>query len=137
MHVLCLEITSDPIHLAPVRRAVEAFCASCGFDEKAIADTGLCVNEALANITRHAYQGAPDKPVRLDAKFEDDELQITLRDWGNGKDPSKVLPKRDPHTPGGIGLICLRALMDDIKFTRQPDGMLLTMKRKLKGKSWT
>ena len=129
MHRLSLEITSDPVHLAPVRRKVEAFCTAAGFDEKAVGEVGLCVNEALANITRHAYQGAIDRPIKIEAQYEGDLLEITIRDWGNGQDPSNVPPKRDPLVPGGLGMVCLRTLMDEMTFTRQPDGMLLKMKK--------
>ncbi|HET6247128.1 MAG TPA: ATP-binding protein [Tepidisphaeraceae bacterium] len=130
MHRLRLEITSDPIHLAPVRRQVEAFATSAGFDETAVCDIGLCLNEAMANVTRHAYGGATDKPILIEAGFENKTLEIKMRDWGNGRDPSSVPPKKDPLTPGGLGMVCLRSLMDEMVFTKQPDGMLLTMRRR-------
>jgi serine/threonine-protein kinase RsbW len=130
MRSLSLQIMSDPANLAPVRHKVEAFCASCGFDDKVIGDIGLCVNEAMANIIRHAYAGATDRPVKVDAEFEKDTLQIRIRDWGDGTDPTHVPVKHDPLTPGGLGMVCLRALMDEMEFERQPDGMLLTIKRR-------
>jgi anti-sigma regulatory factor (Ser/Thr protein kinase) len=128
---LRLRITSDPANLAPVRRQIEGFCAECGFDEEARGQIGLCVNEALANITRHAYQQATDGPIQLDADFADRAVRIQIRDWGTGKAPPARPRPRDPLQPGGVGLVCLRELMDDIRFSPQPDGMLLTMERKL------
>jgi anti-sigma regulatory factor (Ser/Thr protein kinase) len=133
MQRLRLEITSDPIHLAPVRRAVEAFSTAAGFDETAVGEIGLCVNEALANVTRHAYAGATDRPILIEGQFENGQIEIKIRDWGNGRDPSVVPPKEDPLIPGGLGLVCLRQLMDEITFAAQKDGMLLTMKRRLEG----
>ncbi|MDB5331369.1 MAG: serine phosphatase [Phycisphaerales bacterium] len=130
MRHLRLQTTSDPALLAPVRRALEGFCASAGFDDRGVGEIGLCLNEAMANITRHAYAGAIDRPVVLEAQFIDDELLLTLRDWGNGRDPSLNFKPADPLTPGGLGLVCLRKLMDDVTFVPQPDGMLLVMKRK-------
>jgi anti-sigma regulatory factor (Ser/Thr protein kinase) len=130
MHQLCLEITSDPARLAPTRRAIEAFCTRCGFDEKAVGEVGLVVNEALANVIRHAYGGATDRPIRIDADFEKDMLRIIIRDWGNGRDPSALPHVHDPLTPGGLGLVCLRSLMDEAMFQPQPDGMQLTLKRR-------
>jgi anti-sigma regulatory factor (Ser/Thr protein kinase) len=130
MHLLNLDTTSDPARLKPIRHAVEAFCLSCGFDDKSTGEIGLAVNEALANVTRHAYSGAKDRPVRVHASYNENVLEISLRDWGNGRDPSHCPPKTDPLIPGGLGLVCLRELMDEIHFAAQPDGMLLTMKRK-------
>jgi anti-sigma regulatory factor (Ser/Thr protein kinase) len=135
---LVLNVTSDPANLAPVRKSCEAFCESHGLDEAAVHDVGLCVNEAMANVTRHAYGGATDKPMVVTADAIGDGpagaggVKITLRDWGVGVNPM-MLPRkpRDPLQPGGLGLICLRELLDEVTFDKQPDGMLLTMiKRK-------
>jgi anti-sigma regulatory factor (Ser/Thr protein kinase) len=134
MRQLNLQTTSDPEQLRPIRHAVEAFCAGCGFDDETTGEIGLAVNEAMANITRHAYNGAEDKPIRLQASYDKDVLEIALRDWGNGRDPSHCPPKTDLLTPGGLGMVCLRELLDEIRFVPQPDGMLLTMKRKADSK---
>ena len=139
---LRLEVPADPAALAEVRRAVEAYAAQAGFDPKAVGDVGLCVNEAMANVIRHAYRGAGARPILITADYlppaggraggpadcEPARLRVTIRDWGSGLNPSS-LPARehDPCTPGGLGLICLRQLMDSVEFTPQPDGMLLTM----------
>ncbi|HTL28456.1 MAG TPA: ATP-binding protein [Tepidisphaeraceae bacterium] len=129
-----LNITSDPANLGPVRHAIESLCTACGFDETSSGEVGLCVNEALANITRHAYNGATDRPIKIIAHCPEDELRITIRDWGDGESPDLLPPDapHDPMKPGGIGLVCLRQLMDQTIFTPQEDGMLLTMTRKRK-----
>lgn len=126
-----LQINSDPVHLARVRHELESFCQSCGFDDLARGEIVLCVNEALTNVTRHAYRGAVDRPIELTATFQDQLLRIQVRDWGTGKKPSDCPPKHDPLCPGGVGMVCLRELLDKIAFTPQPDGMILTMERKL------
>jgi len=128
-----LNVDSHPANLAAVRKTIERFAADHGFDDRSVAEIGLVVNEAMANIIRHAYAGRTDRPVQLKAEADERQLVITLRDWGNGVDPSK-LPKRDrdPSTPGGVGLICLRTWMDGVTYTPQPDGMLMTMVRRKK-----
>src|SRR5947207_15201073 len=102
---LRLKITSDPATLASTRRAIEMFSAQCGFDETSRGEIGLVVNEALANVIRHAYQGATDKPIELSAEKTDDGLRIDLRDWGVGVNPLDLpAKKRDPLKPGGVAL---------------------------------
>jgi len=126
-----MNITSDPANVAEIRRAVEEFAISFGFDQAAGDEIGLVINEALANIIRHAYHGATDRPIRVTAGTNDGELSLTLRDWGDGVNPiSLPLKPRDPTQPGGLGLICLLRLMDRVVFSPQPDGMVLTMTRK-------
>src|SRR3954467_10381545 len=101
---LRLKITSDPASLASTRRAVEMFSAQCGFDETSRGEIGLVVNEALANVIRHAYQGATDKPIELSAETTDQGIKIQLRDWGVGVNPlDRPAKKRDPLKPGGVG----------------------------------
>ena len=134
-----MNITSHPANLADVRKAVENFAASHHFDEKAVAEIGLCVNEAIANIIRHAYKWRDDRPVVVTAAMDGRDgatIVITLRDWGLGVDPS-TLPCReyDPLEPGGVGLICLKQWMDRVTYAAQPDGgMLTTLARRRDGR---
>jgi serine/threonine-protein kinase RsbW len=126
-----IKIQSHPGQLADTRRAVEAYAQNNGFDNVACGEIGLVINEALANVMRHAYRGAADRPIIVRAEVANNALRISIRDWGNGVNPQELPPKNhDPLTPGGIGMICLRQLMDEVVFTRQPDGMLLSMTRR-------
>jgi anti-sigma regulatory factor (Ser/Thr protein kinase) len=128
---LHIRTTSDAAELAPVRKQIEAFCTSAGFDERSTQEIGLCVNEAMANIIRHAYRDRAGEPIELTATFMQNMLHLSLRDWGTGLQPGP-LPrhKNDPMNPGGLGLICLGRLMDKVTFTPQNPGMLLEMFRK-------
>lgn len=139
-HLGCL-FASHPSHLSTVRRSIEHFCRTqTTLDEPARDEVGLVVNEALANVIRHAYDGATDRPVevsadRVDAAAGGTGLRLALRDWGNGNDPAAKPPKpHDPLTPGGLGLICLYQLMDEVRFEPQSaGGMLLVMTRTTPG----
>ena len=133
-------LASDPVQIAPARQAVEAFARQVGLGEKAVADVGLCLNEALANVIRHAYASVADKPIVIRAEYKDGtgdeggggELVVSIRDWGNGRNPDEQQPRPyDPLEPGGLGLICLRSLMDRVSYEPQPDGgMRLVMGKK-------
>ena len=131
---IALRVSSDPAQIAAVRKSIESFAQQLGFDERAVAEIGLCVNEAIANIIRHAYAGQTNRPIDVSAWAQGQQLSITLRDWGSGVDPS-TLPCRpyDPLEPGGVGLICLHQWMDQVAYTPQPDGMLTLLVRKKTG----
>jgi serine/threonine-protein kinase RsbW len=124
-------LTSDPAQIAPARHAIEAFAQQNGFDEVAAGEIGLCINEALANIIRHAYRGKSGQPIQFSASVHNGSIELTLRDWGNGKMPDLTWEKRDEDllTPGGLGLRCLKRMMDQVEFVPQPDGMMLKMAR--------
>jgi anti-sigma regulatory factor (Ser/Thr protein kinase) len=127
-----LHVTSDPANLAPVRHACEKYCVEHGLSFAAANDVGLCVNEAMANVTRHAYGGAVDRPIEIACEElppnEGAGVRVSVRDWGTGVNPA-ALPGREPNpeTPGGLGLVCLRRLMDQATYVPQADGMMLVM----------
>jgi serine/threonine-protein kinase RsbW len=130
---LRMRVESDPANLSKVRLAVEAYAAAAGFGAEAVAELGLVVNEAMANVIRHAYQGRPGQPIEVEAEPTGDggpaDLRVRLRDWGIGVDP-RTTAKRGyiPGEPGGLGLVCLKQMMDDVQYAPQPGGgMLLTM----------
>jgi serine/threonine-protein kinase RsbW len=127
-----VKVTSDPANLAAVRKSIEALAGGAGFDDRDVGEIGLCVNEAMANIIRHAYAGKTDRPIQLNALVTRDGMTIELRDWGNGIDPSR-LPHRpyNPLEPGGVGLICLNQWMDAVTYAPKSDGMLTTLKKRL------
>lgn len=130
---LTIRTTSDTAEIAPVRRQIESFAASHQFDETSVAEIGLCLNEAIANIIRHAYRGQPGKPIEVTASMVGDEFELSIRDWGDGIKPGPLPEhKVDPMNPGGLGLICLGRLMDRVTFTSQKPGMLLELNKSRK-----
>src|SRR5688572_15137417 len=99
-----LRIVSDPATLRDVRREVEAFAAACGCDPQCGNDVGLCVNEALANVMRHAYHGAADQPIVIEVEDIGAKIEVRIRDWGEAFDPAALKRREyDPLEPGGLG----------------------------------
>ena len=132
-HKLTINLNTDPTLLGSARSAIEKLAATHKFDPRCCEEVGLVVNEALANVIRHAYGVGTDGPIQIDVAVFDGELTIKLRDWGKGVNPDQLPPSPasiDPLKPGGLGLMCMRQMMDSVVFEPQPDGMLLTMKRK-------
>src|SRR5438105_15701680 len=106
---LMLSVPSDTVHISSTRHAIEDFAARAGFDATAVGDIGLLVNEAIANVIRHAYHGKPGQPIQIRAELDGATMRVTIRDWGNGVDPSTLPPRTyEPEAPGGLGLIWLR-----------------------------
>jgi anti-sigma regulatory factor (Ser/Thr protein kinase) len=135
-----LKFASDPSTLRPVRLELEQFAQEMGVGNELVDRMGLVLNEALANVMRHGYGGARDKPIVVTFECRGEaagkELEIRIRDWARPFDPAKLPadpPKPDPDTikPGGLGLLCMRKMMDKVVFTPLQDGMLLTMVKRI------
>jgi anti-sigma regulatory factor (Ser/Thr protein kinase) len=126
------DITSDPARLREVRLELEHFAQGIGMSVEASHAVGLVLNEALANVIRHGYDGAVDKPIRVTAEKGDAELKVVIRDWAKPFDPATIKARReDELKPGGLGMICIRKLMDGFRYERLSDGMQLTMSKKI------
>lgn len=132
MNRIDLKILSDPANLRDVRKQVESFAQSIGMTVQTSEDIGLTLNEALANVIRHGYGGAIDRPIEVSAEARHGEFRMSIRDWAKPFDPSKVTPRCSGELkPGGLGLLCIHKLMDNVKYERLPDGMLLTMVKRI------
>ena len=126
------KITSNPANLRPVRTELEEFAHSAGMSLESTHALGLVLNEALANVIRHGYEGATDKLILVTAESVDSRFELSIRDWAKPFDPALVKHKIEGElSPGGLGLVCMKKLMDDVRFERLPDGMLLKMSKKI------
>jgi anti-sigma regulatory factor (Ser/Thr protein kinase) len=139
-HRVELNLLSHPGLLRKARIALEEYGREMGLNGTQSDRIGLALNEALANVMCHGYGGATDKPINVtfDRRGQGAglELVVTIRDWAPPFDPATLPwnpPPPDPETikPGGLGLLCMKKLMDEVVFTPQPDGMLLTMVKKV------
>jgi serine/threonine-protein kinase RsbW len=86
----------------------------------------VAMNEATTNLVEHAYRGAPGS-VEIEVGYEGDALVVCVRDWSPPFDPAQV-PDRDVTVPledrplGGLGIMMMRRLMDDLIYRRGPNG---------------
>ncbi len=60
--------------------------------EGAMFDLELAVEEASANIVRHAYRLGQAGDILLRVESTDEVVRITLTDWGLPFDPESVTP---------------------------------------------
>ena len=82
-----MTIASSPAHLPVVRAAVAEAARLVGFDETCASAIVLAVDEALANVIKHAYEGRADESIdiAITALVEEGTqtgLQIVVADSG-------------------------------------------------------
>ena len=80
---LKLVIPSDPRYLPVVRGAIAPLAAAIGWDESDCRAITLALDEALANIIRHAYHNCLEGSIELECRESADGLEslcsITVR----------------------------------------------------------
>lgn len=126
--LLKMELRSSPGSLCVVRAAAAQLTAGLGFPEPECRAVVLALDEALANVIRHAYAGRPDRPIevtfrRIRAPWRAASrpaLEIVLVDRGRKIDRAKLRGRAlEDVRPGGLGLHFIRENMDAVEFRRR------------------
>ena len=123
--------------LDAIRDFVAAAARLAGLDEREIYNVQLAADEAASNIVEHAYHGVSDGEIEIATEVVDAGLQIVIRDHGKPFDPEAIEePDLDAaledRVIGGLGLLFMRKLMDELQFSYAPEtGNTLTMLKRL------
>jgi anti-sigma regulatory factor (Ser/Thr protein kinase) len=79
----------------------------------------LAVDEAMANIIRHAYHGDFDQAIEVNCRAWNDRLEFTLLDQCEPPDPARLAAHPlDDMALGGRGIHIMRTIMDDVCYER-------------------
>ena len=134
--MLRLQLESNPEALCLVRATLERATELAHFEEADSRAIVRSVDEALANVIRHAYQGQTGLPIEVTCRrlwSETDPpaprgLEIVLMDSGVAVDPNKLQGRSlDEVRPGGLGLHFIKESMDVVEFSREHDKNRLRM----------
>lgn len=123
-----------PQELGGMRHKLAAALARAGVENLLRQSLVLAVDEACANIIRHAYGGPCEARIELRLTQEGPELRFEVRDYAPCVDPDKVKPRDlDECRPGGLGINFIDTLMDSWSLQPLPEGggNLLMMKKRL------
>jgi anti-sigma regulatory factor (Ser/Thr protein kinase) len=116
-------LPSDPRYLPVVRGAITPLAAAIGWDECECLAITLAVDEALANVIRHAYHSRPDGLIELECRQSADGLEITLLDNGEAPDMSNICARElGCDQPGGLGTHIIRRVMDSVSYETSDKG---------------
>ena len=90
-----LNIASNPESLPEVRTAAEQMARQEGFGDADAHRLVLAIDEALANVIKHGYEGRPDQPITITlekAKSAEGRvgIAVTVRDQGRQVDPKTI-----------------------------------------------
>jgi anti-sigma regulatory factor (Ser/Thr protein kinase) len=114
---------SDARYLPVVRGAIGPLAAAIGWDESECRAIALALDEALANVIRHAYHNRSDGLIELECREVPGGLEITLWDKGDSPDTSKICAREiGCAEPGGLGTHIIKKVMDTVTYEVSPRG---------------
>ena len=129
---LRLDIPSHPRFLSVVRAVVGELGVIYGLPNEECMEVILAVDEALANIIRHAYRNRHDQEIEFECFFNEEQMEFTLLDHGDPPDPAKICAKSmDEFALSGRGTHLIKAIMDEVSYSEVATGNQLKLVKRL------
>ena len=117
-----------PSHIEAVADAAVAvtdFIRNCGVSEELSFGIEMAVRESVTNAMVHGNQEDESKSVEVVFNCHDNELEIEVRDQGEGFDPANVPDPTNAENllkTSGRGIFLMRTFMDEIEWRNRPEG---------------
>ncbi len=132
--LLRMEFAARAESLAEVRAAVHRALLTLTLDARDVARIVLAIDEACANVIRHAYRDCNDSRIELRIERRRERLRFRLRDHAPAVDPGCLKPRDlSECRPGGLGINIIDETMDHWRQRplKRHCGNVLTMLRRL------
>jgi len=129
-----LSIESQVSNIDLVKAVLDETIAGLELSEDDSQWLELAVREAVANAIIHGNGEDKSKRVSVAVRCESDELVIEVSDQGVGFDPDKLpdpCKTENLLRPNGRGIFYMKKCMDSIDYDFQPEGTVVTMRKKL------
>jgi len=106
-------ISSEPRLLHILRGVVRCRALEVGFAASDAEYMAMAIDEAAANVIRHAYSNRSDARLALEIQSFPDRIEFTLEDRGRKVRVRDIRPRAlDDIRPGGLGTYFIRCFMD-------------------------
>lgn len=92
----------------------------------------LAMEEALVNAIQHGNHRDARKSVRVSCRVSPDRVRIEIADEGPGFNPGSLPDPTCPErlqTPGGRGVMLMRAFMSRVEFNEKGNRVVLEKQR--------
>lgn len=96
-----------------------------GFGEEEAHWISLSVRESVINAIKHGNKLDSNKAVDVTFLISEESITISVRDYGEGFDPTHIPDPLDPTNllnPSGRGIFYMRTFMDEVDFSSHPQG---------------
>ncbi len=129
-----LRIPARADQLRRARAVVREAARVAGCSPESIDLIVLAVDEACANVIRHAYGPEGGGDIVLEVFRTPEDLCVRLTDFADPIDKSSIKPRDvDEVRPGGLGVHLIREIMDSFEFLEPigTAGNVLEMRKRL------
>ena len=128
--IIEIKIPAEPKYLKLIRKFVSNICEMVNFPSKQCNRITLAIDEACANIIRHAYGGTTTQPIILQTQIFTDRIRFILRDFGKKADIESIKSRQlDDVRPGGLGVHLIKSVMDTFELKHLQAGNELILEK--------
>ena len=125
---------NNETELARVAEFMEGVCEALGLDMHVAMKLQLAIEEMVSNVIFYAYPAGITADISLTAESDGKELTIVLSDTGIPFDPTAKDDADTDTNPmdreqGGMGILIVRNIMNEVVYRRIGDINQLTMKK--------
>ena len=134
-----IKVTSEISSIGVLRECATEIAKKMGFNERKQMFIALAIDEAIANVIKHAYHNEPGKEIKVKFITDQEKLTIIIRDFGERTDLSKIKSRDlDDDREGGLGVFLIKNTMDKVEYRRDiPEGTELRMEKYLDSEDWS
>ena len=135
-HQSRFRISAAQCELPSVTANVEAFCTAHDIPAATSNLMNLALDEVLSNIVKYAYDDSKNGPIDVELAYSGRRFKVTVEDAGRPFDPLKFKGPvnngpLDSRSPGGLGILFVKRLMDSALYKRSGGRNRLTLVAKV------
>ena len=131
-----ITLQNDVQQVPQLAAFVEEVAEGVGLNPSTAMSLNLAMEEAVVNVMNYAYPAGTQGDIGITACKSKGMLTFTITDSGTPFDPTA---KSDPDITlaaedrpiGGLGIMLVRQLMDEVLYERKDNQNILTLKKKI------
>jgi anti-sigma regulatory factor (Ser/Thr protein kinase) len=129
-----LKLKNDLGEMTRLAEELEGFCERNGVSSGSLFALNLALEEIVTNVINYGFDGG-DHEIDLELLLDNGSVQATVADGGKAYDP---LQREDPDVDapleerrvGGLGVLLVKRLMDDVRYSRTADRNIITIRKR-------
>lgn len=136
MNSLTVAINNDITEIPRLAELIEEFGEKNELPPKIVFYVNLALDELLTNVISYGYEDDQQHDITVDLKLEEGVLTTLIWDDGEpfnpiiAQEPDVQLPI-DERPVGGLGLLLVKRMMDQVEYKRIGKRNCLSLRKKL------
>jgi serine/threonine-protein kinase RsbW len=136
---LSLTLRNHVSEIARLVERLERFGHEAGLPDDVAFRLTLALDEIVSNVIRHGFDDGGEHAIAVTLDIADGTITATVVDDGSPFDPLEAPPPNldaplEERTPGGLGIHLVKATMDDVRYSRDGDRNVLTVRTSIESR---